>query len=265
MRSRAAIRAAAVLVLALVPASASAGAGDGAARPPVALTASPSRVEIAGNGQVAVRITNAGASRVALDVTRAGFALDLRGRPRIVARQGATRSAVGWLALRPRKLVLPPGTSGSVTVASKLPVAAEPGDHDALVLLTTRRRAHDGLAVRMRMGVLVVVRAPGTVVHRLQLSGLHVVRSRRSSVLELVVKNRGNITESFSRSRAVVSLLRGGRRFAKLMADSRELRPGTRGVLQFRYRAHLAGPAVARVDVTSESGRVLRRTFRVRL
>ena len=60
---------------------ASASAGASGARPPVALTASPAHLELAGTGRATVRVTNSGTNPVVLDVRRAGFALDLRGRP----------------------------------------------------------------------------------------------------------------------------------------------------------------------------------------
>ena len=250
---------AALLVLA------SATAGASAVRPPVALTASPAHVELAGSALTTVRVTNSGTSRVVLDVGRAGFALDLRGRPKIVVRNAATRrSAASWLMLRPRALALGPGASGRVTIASRVPSRAEPGDHDALVLFTTRRRVRDGLAVRVRMGVVVVVRAPGTVVRRLSLGALRRVATGRRRALELVVLNRGNGTESIARGRAVVSLERAGRRLAKVSADARSLRPGTRGYLRFPLPRRLIGPVVARVDLVSDDGRV-RRVYRLRL
>jgi hypothetical protein len=118
----------------------------------------------------------------------------------------------------------------------------------------------------MRMGIVVVVRAPGTVVRRLELRGLRVVRSKRFRVLELAIANRGNVTESFARAHATVSLERGGRRIAKLGADPREVRPQTNGILQFRYRGEVRGPVIAHVDVAPDSsGRVERRTFRIHL
>ncbi len=251
--------------LPLVLALASASAGAGAARPPVAITASPSHVDLAGSGRASVRVTNSGSSAVVLDVAQAGFALDLRGRPRVVAQRASRRSAAGWLAFRPRRLVLKPGGSGSVTIASEVPAHAEPGDHDALALFTTRRRAEGGLAARIRMGVVVVVRAPGRIVRHVAAHGMRVVGNGRARSLELTLVNRGNVTESFARARSVVSLERGGRRLARIHADPRELRPRTRGVLEFRYRGPLSGPAIARVDVTSESGQVVRRAFRIRL
>jgi hypothetical protein len=118
----------------------------------------------------------------------------------------------------------------------------------------------------MRMGVVVVVRSPGVVVHRLELRGMRVARKGRVRMLEVGVSNRGNVTESIARSTGTLSLFRRGRRIAKLRVEPRDLRPGTRGVLQFVYRGPERGAATARADVAPDSsGRVLRRTFRVRL
>ena len=94
-----------LVALMLVPAS----AGASTARPPVALTASPAHVALAGSGRTTVRVRNAGTSQVVVDVTRAGFALDLRGRPRIVGRDAVARSAADWLSFRPRSVVLEAG------------------------------------------------------------------------------------------------------------------------------------------------------------
>src|SRR5262249_13969260 len=61
-----------------------ASAGATRARPPIGLTASPAHVVLRGSGTTTVRVTNPGKRAVVVDVDRAGFALDLRGRPRIV-------------------------------------------------------------------------------------------------------------------------------------------------------------------------------------
>jgi hypothetical protein len=252
----------------LVPillALASASAGASGARQPVALTASPAHLELAGTGRATVRVTNSGTNPVVLDVRRAGFALDLRGRPKIVGEHDVRRTAAGWLGFRPRTLSLRPGATGSISIASTVPARAEPGDHDALVLFTTRRRVTDGLAVRVRMGVVVVVRAPGKIVRRVDLKALRVVPTRHGRALELVLANRGNVTESFARGRAAVYIEGNGRRLARLVAEPRALRPGTRGVLRFASSRRFSGRVVARVDVVSEAGWTIRRTFSLRL
>jgi hypothetical protein len=256
----------ALLLFLLVPATASAVAGAGAARPPIALTASPSHVALAGSARAAVQIANSGSRRVTVDVTRAGFALDLRGRPRIVG-VDRPRSAAAWLAFRPRKISVEPGGRASVTVVSRVPPGVEPGDHDALLLITTRPRAREGVAVRMRMGVVVVVRAPGAIRRRLSLGAMHVARAgRRALALELLVANRGNVTEAFRRSSAVLSLYHRNRPISRLTAEPRELRPHTRGILSFRYAGRQRGRMSAHVNIALEgSDRVVRRVFRVRV
>ena len=249
------------LVLALVPAS----AGAGAARSPVALVAVPAHLALDGTARASVRVTNSGTKPVEVVASRAGFALDLRGRP-LIARSDGARSAAQWLTFRPGRFALEPRASISLVVASKLPRHAEPGDHDALVLLSTRPVRHARVAVRLRMGVVVVVRAPGNVVRRLELRGLRVARRGHGRALELVVANRGNVTESLRRARAVVTRARSGRRVATLVARSRELRPRTSGIIEFRLRGRPHGWMTARVLIPAEPGRSrLQRTFRIRL
>lgn len=246
------------VVLALAP------AGAGAARKPVALTAVPARVVLPGTARTAVRVTNAGTKRVVVDVSRAGFALTPRGRPRIVHR--GARSAASWLNLQPRRLALPARTSASLVVSARVPSRAEPGDHDALVLLTTRPSSGARVAVRVRLGVLVVVRAPGKVVRRLALRRLWITGRGARRRLELRVANLGNVTEALARVRLTVSRARTGRRLATLVAARREVRPHTQGILDFHLRPRLRGAVTAHVVIPAVSGRrAIRRTYRMRL
>ena len=246
--------------VALAPAS----AGSGATRPPLALTATPAHVSLVGSGRASLRVTNPGRSPVVVDVGRAGFSLDRRGRPRVAPR-GGVRAAVSWLSIRPARFPLAAGASRSVTVSSRVPERAEPGDHDALVLLTTRPRRRAGVVVKMRIGVVVVVRAPGRVVRRLALRDLRVRRARGARILELGVSNRGNVTETLERGRVWISLERGAGR-TRLRADARDLRPRTSGVVQVVYRGRLKGWVTARAQIVAQPGRPgVMRTFRLEL
>lgn len=255
-------RAASLVLAALVLVPAPAGAGT--TRPPLGLTATPARVALAGTGQASVRVTNPGLGPVVVDVARGGFSLDLRGRPHVVAR-GGRRAATTWLTVRPGRFVLPAGAARWVTVSSRLPRRFEPGDHDALVLLTTRPWHSAGVAVRMRIGVVVVVRAPGRVVRSVAVRALRVRRAGRTRTLELVLANRGNVTETIDAGRVRLSLVRKGAG-SSLRPEPREVRPRTSGIVQFRYRGRLAGWLTARVRLGLEQGRpVVSRTFRVKL
>ena len=238
-----------LVALVLVPAS----AGAGTTRPSLGLTANPARVALAGTAKASVRVTNSGRHSVVVDVERSGFSLDLRGRPRVV-RAGGTRTARAWLRVAPRRFVLDAGASRLVQVSSRLPSRTTPGDHDALLLLTTRPRRAAGVAVRMRIGVVVVVRAPGRVVRRLTLGALRVRRERTRRILELTVRNRGNVTETIDRGRVRVWLRRGTSR-RRLRPEPRELRPHTRGVVRLPYPPRLAGWSTVRIEVLAEPGR----------
>ena len=246
--------------LVLVPAS----AGAGTTRPPLGLTATPAHVALAGSSRATVRVTNPGLSPVVVDVRRAGFSLDLRGRPKIVVR-GDRRAASAWVTARPTRFVLGAGASRSLTVASQLPRSVEPGDYDALVLLTTRPRRGAGVAVRMRIGIVVVVRAPGRTVRRLALGRLRVRRHRALRVIELDVANRGNVTESLDRGDVRLTLRRRAA-VTQVRADPRDLRPRTGGVAQFRYRGPLQGWVTATARIALQPGRPpVGRTYRVKL
>ena len=254
--------------LAIVPALlllAPATVGASAVRAPVSLVASPARVAIAGSGRATIQIRNSGTRRVELIVRRAGFALDLRGRPRIV-RRGRIGGAGSWLTVRPRRLALAPGTTASLTISSNVPRRARPGDHNALVLLTSRPIRGARLAVRMRLGVVVVVRAPGRTTRRLELRRLRTRRVGSARILELLVANRGSVTEILQRERLTMILRRGRRIVARLEPAARELLPRTSGLVQARYRGRVRGRITAVVELSYGPGLgAVRRAFHLRL
>jgi hypothetical protein len=215
-----------------------------------ALSVSPVRIRLTGAASRTITITNAGNASATVDARPAGFVLDRRGKPAIARER---QPAAGWLRLQPRLLVLAPGGTAAVRVSAAAPVGALPGDHPALVLLTTQPPRRPGVAIRMRIGVVVLVRVAGRIVHRLELGALKV----RHRVLELVVANRGNVVE---RARARIVLLRGGHVLARLGPVGRVVLPHSRGIERFRTFPRVRGWVTARVELG-----VLRRTFRLRL
>jgi ribosomal protein L30/L7E len=235
-----------------------------AARSPIALAASPVRVHLTGTSTRTVRITNWGASEVVADVGTAGFALGLRGRPRIVRRGSGSSLAASWIAVRPRRFALAPGRTETLTVSSSLPRGAEPGDHPALVLVGTRPRERGGVAVRMRIGIVVVVRVPGTIVHRLAVRGLRLRRVSQMDVLELSISNRGNVTERMGPSRLRIVLLQRGRIVGRPRAARRELLPRSRAIEEIRLRGRLAGPVTVLVEL-GQGARMIGRRFHLRV
>ena len=223
------------------------GAAAGVA---AALSVSPVRIRVSRAASRTITITNAGNAAALVDARPASFVLDRHGKPTIARER---QPAAGWLRLQPRLLMLVPGGTAVVTVSSAAPAGALPGDHPALVLFTTQPPRAAGVAIRMRIGVVVFVRVGGRIVHRLELGALRV----RHRVLELVVANRGNVVE---RTRVRIFLLRGSHVLARLGSDGRTLLPHSQGIERLRCSARLRGWVTARVEMGA-----LRRTFRLRL
>lgn len=230
---RAAVLVAVLSAAALVPASSAEGAGT--PRPArVAISATPVRLHVVGASARRIELRNIGTAAVTVDATRAG--------------RGA-RPATRWISVVPRRLTLRPGGTAALTVRVAPPRRAEPGDHDAVVLLTTRPRRGARVAVRTRLGVVVREHVPGRVVHRLELRRLRVRRTRGHRLLDLSLANRGNVTEPMPRGRIVVSLIRRGRVVARLRPHARALRPGARRVVRMRYGGRLHGRVTAVVRI----------------
>jgi len=132
-------------------------------------------------------------------------------------------------------------------LTSNPPRAATPGDHPALVLLATRPPAAKTVHVLLRIGVVVLVRVRGTVVHRLVPQALSFHRSGTTRMLALRLANRGNVSERIAGGRVRLVLLRNGRTVAKLRARRFDLLPHSAGIAQFPYRGSASGHVVARV------------------
>lgn len=230
-------------IAALLPASTPAAGAAGAARPRVALAVSPARLALTVPGSRRIRVRNEGAERVVVDVTQRT-----------------------WLRIVPARLSLRSGESAILTLRLTRPAHAEPGDHRALVLLTTRPLHAGRVNVQVRLGVRIKMRVPGRIVRQLTLGGLRVERARGARLMFISVANRGNVTIPV-RGQVTASLLRRGRQPARLRPRTpRALLPGTRAVLRLHYSGRTRGPVTVVVRVRlGFGGRVVERRYRARL
>jgi hypothetical protein len=190
------------------------------AAPPVELAVSPPRLVVAVGETRAIRVTNLGASGAVIAASPAGYRIALRGRPLVL---GVNET----LTLRPRKLALAPGETATVAVTA--PAAVTPGDHPTIVLLT-RSPFDVQFGVRIRIGVLVLVRGPGRIVHRVVATALRT----RGRALELWLRNDGNVSERLTRATVHVRL------HCPVSIEPRELLPHTRGVVLLRAACRVA-------------------------
>ena len=172
-----------------------------------------------------------------------------------------------WLQISPERLLLGPGRSAVLTVRAKVGPNAEPGDHQVLVLLTTRPQHGSRVTLRLRLGVRVNVRMPGTIVRRLALGGARVHRKRDLRLIVIPVVNRGNVTVQL-RGHVTASLFRSRNRVARLHLAVRpaSLAPAARALLALRYAGRVRGPVMAVVQIRmGPDVRLVERRYRLRL
>ena len=203
-----------------------------------ALSVSPVRIWLTGAASRTITIRNGGNAAATVDARAAGIAVD--GRAGRWWRHGAGRPPRGSACDRAASCSGRTEQLGSA-ISVVTPTGASPGDHAAIVLFATRAATTAGVAVRLQIGVVVLVRVPGRIVHRLELGRLRV----RQRVLEAVVTNRGNVVE---RTRVRIALSRHNHVLARLSSARRTLLPHSRGTARLRFPTRLRGWFTARLS-----------------
>ena len=245
---------------ALVLAAAAASSPGAAAGRGIGLSASPLRLTLSGATTSSIAVRNPSGRTLLVDVARAGFTRSLRGKPEVRPARGAAT----WLRLHPRRFRLAPHAKTTLHVFAAPSRRAAPGDHAALVLLTTQPLGVKQVRVRLRVGVVVDLRVRGRLVRRLDARALTIRRRGAARLLELWLINRGNVTERFPRDGLRLALRSGSRTVATLRPRSRELLPHSEGIAVFAYRGRFRGPVAAQVQFRP-AVRGPRRSFLLRL
>jgi hypothetical protein len=172
----------------------------------------------------------------------------------------ARRDAGAWVAVRPR--IGSTSRSGvSFVIAARRPGHARAGDHTAIVLLTAFAPRRKGIAVGIRVGVVVTVRVPG---HQLRRLAIIAARAHKR-LLAVTIANRGDVIESVGPASLRIALVRNGRTIARFRGTRRQLLPHTRAAFEFRLTRTVRGAVMARVTVTQPSGATSARRFPLRL
>jgi len=220
----------------------------------------PARVVVAAPGHTTIHVSNPGDDAVVVDAVAWGYALDVRGRPLMTA-------TGHWLRVAPARLKLPANGSAELGVTVAKPRGAAPGDHAALLLLTTRPRPGRRVVARLRLGVVVVARVPGRLVRRLVVGQLRIAHRPQSTVVDVVVANRGNVDEWIGARRLSIRLLRRGAPVATLWSAPRRLLARSQGLVRVSCPRIVHGrvTAVVRLSRPRDGVAVLRRTLRLRL
>jgi hypothetical protein len=138
-----------------------------------------------------------------------------------------------------------------VRLAAAPPKGAVPGDRPFALVLTTRGRPGSGVALRLRIGVFVLARVPGKAVRRLVVGPLRARHVRGARILELTIRNAGNVTEHLRPRALVLAVLWRGRVIARLRPPGRELLPRSRALVATRFAGRVRGLASVRVTLGS--------------
>jgi hypothetical protein len=251
------------LIAAVTLAAVALSAASGSAPARLALSVSPAHLSLAAGGRATIHVRVVPGGRLLLRTGIAGLALDARGRPQIVDR----RDAAAWLTVQPRTISAGRG-SATFVVTSRRPAGARPGDHTAIVLLTATAPGGKGIAVGMRVGLVVTVHAGGRVVRRLgvvALRSLPLKPPRRGRLVSLTVANRGDVIESIGGRALELALVRHGHVLVRFRAARRKLLPRTQTIVTFRVPPRIHGDVVALVSVTRPGGRTAARRFPLRM
>jgi hypothetical protein len=140
-----------------------------------------------------------------------------------------------------------------------------PGDHGALVLLTTSGPAASGVLLHIRIGLVVSMRVPGALLRRLVVRAVHVRRTGRRRLIEVTLANLGNVNEPIDAGRLGLTLLRRGRVVARLRPEPRTLLPRATGFVDLHYSGLVRGRVAARIELR-QTGRPPRaRSYWLRL
>jgi P pilus assembly chaperone PapD len=217
--------------------AATAGAGG----PALAISASPFSLHLQGAATGAIHVTNPGSQTVAVVVSTGDLAVSAAGAVSVDPKRKPQRSARSWLSVAPGRLELAPGSSADVTVVAHPPGGAAPGDHYALVLLTSVPPHGVQVGVSTRIGVSVVDTVAGGNSAPPSIHAPKVIAKGKKRMLRLQIANRGDVLQRFARGQISVEVKRGARRVARLVGPGRVLLPHSTGLITLPYPKKLHG------------------------
>lgn len=230
-------------LLALIPTAAAlaAAAPAGAASPALSISASPFSLSLQGAATGAIHVTNPGSSAVTVEVATGDLAVSQTGEVSVDPKKRPKLSARAWLTVTPARLSLGPGGSADVVVVTHPPGTAAPGDHYALVLLTTVPPQGAQVGVSTRLGVSVIDTVAGGRLRAPAIARPAALKKGKARFLRIRIANHGDRIERLAKGQISVVVERGKRTLARLRGPARVLLPHAQGVLALRYPARLHG------------------------
>ena len=223
----------------------------------ISVSVAPSHLVIPAGQTQDLTISNPGSDPVTFDLSTGNYVLSANGQVQIDPKQPPARSAKDWIRLSPSTVTIDGQQSATIHVATKRVSSAAPGDHQALVFITSRATSTPGsVGVQTRLGIGVVVRVPGTLIRRLRVNKPTVATRGGVRVLQVRITNAGNINERFEKGQVRVTLRTGAAKTV-LIAKPQNVLPGTYGIFSLPYRGKLTGTVKATATVRPGSPQVV--------
>lgn len=239
----------------------------------ITVSVTPTNLVILAGQSGDLTLTNPDQAAATYDLRIGNYEIRPDGSVRIDPKEPPSRSARDWLKVSPTTVQLAAGASTTLHITSRRVSTAAPGDHHALVLISSRPEATpSGVAVRARVGIGVIVRVPGDIIRKVIAARPYVVTSAGSRSVRVKLTNRGNVNERFLTGQIRMQVLQGHRVIARLRARPQSILPGTSGVISLPYRGRvhgllrvvvsirLARPAVAGPGIASTPAPIFRST-----
>lgn len=248
------------LFLAPAAAALAAAAVAGAAGPALTISASPFSLKLQGAATSSIHVVNPGSHPVSVQVSTGDLAVSQTGKISVDPKKRPALSARSWLAVSPGRLTLPAGGVADVSVVTHPPTNAAPGDHYALVLLTTVPPNGVQVGVRTRIGVSVIDTVAGAVAMTPKVAHAAAVKIGKRHLLQLRIVNRSAFVQRLTRGMVTLDIRRGAKRLAHLVAPARVLLPHSTALVSVPYPKAIHGT----FTVTTKIGTATRR-FRLRL
>jgi hypothetical protein len=136
-----------------------------------------------------------------------------------------------------------------------------------VLLVSTEPPPRRRLVATLRIGIVVVARIPGRLVHHLGVARVLARGRGRQTTVAVVVANRGNVDEWIGPGRVSVTLGRRGAKPVTVRVAARRLLAHSSGIVEARFRGRRPGRVVVVIAVRRPTPTValVRRRYQLRL
>ena len=200
-----------------------------------------------------ITVVNRGRTALPVSVSKRNFVAKPDGS--LVYQADAPYAASQWLTMSPTTFTLRPGETRTVETTIKLPVRAEPGDHQvAVVFLVPAGRTSANIQINRGVATPIYITVPGKITNSTTISKLSAPRFAVGGPVTLTatIRNLGTVHRDF-RGSTPLTVTVGGKSVA--FPDFTVLRGATREV-SMTWHPPLMCVCTPKVEIDNDGSRV---------